>query len=107
MKFLTFNLIIFVVFSQTCKVIKKNPPRSSGRSLLESIARESDWQPIRFHVDWSGLSSSDKSTYEKYIDAAFVYYSNALKVHRITSSMVWDEYYYSNDGYCDELIERF
>lgn len=96
-----------IASSHSCEVHKPYIAKRAGRNLQNSIVRENEWNPIRFHVDWSNLYYSEKLIYEKYIDAAFVYWSNSLKVHRIISSMNWDDFYEYDYSDCDELVNRF
>ena len=98
--------LIIIVFSHVCHVIKPSIEYLKGRRLQAVIQREESWNNIRFHTDWSQLSLSDKSKYKKYIDAAFVYFSNALKVHRITTSSSWDDLF-STDTNCTTIVKKY
>jgi hypothetical protein len=99
-------LLINLALSHFCQLEKPSIQYLKGRNLRTSIIREDSWGKMRFHVDWSQLSSSDKQKYEKYIDSAFVYFSNALKVHQISSSSSWDDLF-SSDPNCTIIKEKY
>lgn len=96
----------FSAFGQFCKTIDAPRRNLRNQALSKTIERNSSWDAIRFYVDWSQFSTDEKQKYEKYIDAAFVYFSNALKVHQITSSSTWDEFLI-DDEYCSLLYDKY
>ena len=65
--------------------------RTNRRQLQASISfdRDPSWNPIRFAVDWSNVPATSKFRYSPYMDAGFTYYSNALKVHQLSNSIVY------------------
>ena len=97
----------YAVIGHLCKTINVPKLNLRDRVLSTTIERSSTWDTMRFYVDWSQLDSYDKEEYEKYIDAAFVYFSNALEVHQITSSSSWDEFYDYDNSYCQAFFDRF
>ena len=102
----TLILIGFTVSGYFFKA-KEAPDKSpKERFLSKTIERDSSWDTLRFYVDWSQLKAKEKEKYEKYIDAAFVYFSNALKVHQITSSSTWDEFFIESES-CKILYDRY
>ena len=68
-------------------------PVSPDLPELPSTERELSWESIRFVVDWSNISSLSKSLYSKYMQAALDYYSNSLKVHRLSHSFLYHPSY--------------
>lgn len=94
------------VSASFCKTVPAPERKSKHRELATTVERDSSWGTMRFYVDWSALTSEEKTEYEIYVDAAFNYFSNALKVHQITSSSVWDDFYNDN-SYCQELYDRY
>lgn len=101
-----FVLCAIVASSHFCKTVPAPKVDFKTRQLTTTVERDSDWGEMRFYVDWSALTSDEKSEYEKYVDAAFTYFSNALKVHQITSNSKWDEFYNDNP-YCTALYDRY
>ena len=67
------------------------PKRTDRRQLQATISfdRDSSWSPLRFEVDWSNVSAGSKLQYEQFMEAGFNFYSNALKVHRLTNSIAY------------------
>ena len=95
------------VSSHFCKTVRSPRKKIDKRALTSTIERDSSWGFLRFNVDWSAVTANEKELYEKYIDPAFVYFSNALQVHQITSSSLWDEFYYNENDYCKSFFEKY
>jgi len=90
-------LAVIAAEPEKCGIYKHNdhekkaihPARHGGRE--GQLARESDWQPLRIHIEYIDLdvdSDQEDVLKNQIIKGAVEYYESALKVKRLTSNLV-------------------
>ena len=58
-------------------------------------------------VNWDYVSSKSQTRYKKFLEAGYKYFSNALKVHKITSNSIWDDLFLTEYEECYYFMEYY